>query len=316
MKNNFENSVDVRGWVFNHTLAKKVSKKGVEYIGGSINVATDVDAINVVPVNFMYVTPTFNKSGKPNTTYSFLEQIINENNTYEMKGTDATKIRITGDVECNDFVTREGEMASPKRIRGGFAHPETGDIATVGCAKFKTDMLIEGYQEVEVENGDNYGRIRGYVFNFKNDFLPVEYTIRTAGGMNYFEKADISISEPMLTKVWGNIVCTTIENRTETESAFGAPTVNITTRTLRAWDIEGASVEPMDFGDENCMTATDVTKGKADREQHLAEVRANHNEYQKNKANTNNAFNSDDISFNNSVPVNSASPTATTNYKF
>ena len=315
MKSNFENSVDVRGWVFNHTLAKKVSKKGVEYIGGSINVATDKDAINVVPVNFMYVTPIFSKSGKPNTTYSFLEQIIDENNTYEMKGTEATKIRITGDVECNDFVTREGEMASPKRIRGGFAHPETGDIATVGCAKFKTDMLIEGYQEVEVENGDNYGRIRGYVFNFKNDFLPVEYTIRTTGGMNYFEKADISVSEPMLTKVWGNIVCTTIENRTETENAFGAPTVNITTRTLRAWDIEGASVDPMEFGDESTMTAADVTKGKADREQHLAEVRANHDEYQNQKANANNAFNNNPP-FDGSTVVKSASPTAAKNYKF
>jgi hypothetical protein len=311
MKNNFENSVDVRGWVFNHTLAKKVSKKGVGYIGGSINVATDVDAVNVVPVNFMYVVPTF-KNGKPNTTYSFLEQIINENNTYEMNGASATKIRIDGDVECNDFVTREGDMASPKRVRGSFAHPETGDIATVGCAKFKTDMLIEGYQEVEVENGDNYGRIRGYVFNFKNDFLPVEYTIRTAGGMSYFEKADISISEPMLTKVWGNIVCTTIENRTETENAFGAPTVNITTRTLRAWDIEGASVDPMEFGDESTMTTEDVTKGKADREQHLAEVRANHDEYQRSK---DNAFN-DDPPFSGATTVKSASPTAAKNFKF
>ena len=314
MKNNFENSVDVRGWVFNHTLAKKVSKKGVEYIGGSINVATDVDAVNVVPVNFMYVVPTF-KNGKPNSTYSFLEQIINENNTYEMNGASATKIRIDGDVECNDFVTREGEMASPKRVRGSFAHPETGDIATVGCAKFKTDMLIEGYQEVEVENGDNYGRIRGYVFNFKNDFLPVDYTIRTAGGMSYFEKADISVSEPMLTKVWGNIVCTTIENRTETENAFGAPTVNVTTRTLRAWDIEGASVDPMEFGDESTMTTEDVTKGKADREQHLAEVRANHDEYQKSRDNANNAFN-DDPPFNGGTTVKSASPTAAKNYKF
>ena len=314
MKNNFENSVDVRGWVFNHTLAKKVSRKGVEYIGGSINVATDADAVNVVPVNFMYVVPTF-KNGKPNTTYSFLEQIINENNTYEMNGASATKIRIDGDVECNDFVTREGEMASPKRVRGSFAHPETGDIATVGCAKFKTDMLIEGYQEVEVENGDNYGRIRGYVFNFKNDFLPVEYTIRTAGGMSYFEKADISISEPMLTKVWGDIVCTTIENRTETENAFGAPTVNITTRTLRAWDIEGASVDPMEFGDESTMTTEDVTKGKADREQHLAEVRANYDEYQKSRDNANNAFN-DNPPFSGATTVKSASPTAAKNFKF
>lgn len=305
MKNNFENKVDVRGWVFNHTLAKKVSKKGVEYIGGSINVATDVDAVNVIPVNFMYVTSTF-KNGKPNTTYSFLEQLIDENNTYEMNGTKATKIRIDGDIECNDFVTREGEMASPKRIRGSFAHPETGDIATVGCAKFKADILIEGYREVEVENGDNYGQIRGYVFNFKNDFLPVDLTIRTKPGMGYFEKADISVSEPMLTKVWGNIVCTTIENRTETENAFGAPTVNITTRTLRAWDIEGASVEPMEFGDEDYMTAADVTKGKADREQHLAEVRANHDEYQKSKDNV----------FASEVPSVSASPTAAKNYKF
>ena len=305
MKNNFENKVNVCGWVFNHTLAKKISKKGVEYIGGSINVATDKDAVNVVPVNFMYVTSTF-KNGKPNTTYSFLEQIINENNTYEMNGTSATKVRIDGDIECNDFVTREGEMASPKRVRGGFAHPETGDIATVGCGKFKVDMLIEGYQEVEVEDGDNYGRIRGYVFNFKNDFLPVEFTIRTAGGMSYFEKADISVSEPMLTKVWGNIVCTTIENRTETENAFGAPTVNITTRTLRAWDIEGASVDPMEFGDESTMTVEDVTKGKADREQHLAEVRANHDEYQKSRDDANNVF--------SSTP--SASPTASKNYKF
>ena len=315
MKNKFENTVEVRGWIFNHTLAKKVSKKGVEYIGGSINIATDKDAVNVVPVNFTYVTPTFGTSGKPNSTYPFLEQIINENNTYELNGAAATKVRITGDIECNDFVTREGEMASPKRVRGGFVHAETGDIAVVGCAKFKADMLIEGYQEVEVENGDNYGRIRGYVFNYKKDFLPVEFTIRTTPGMNYFDKADISIKDPMLTKVWGNIVCTTIENRTETENAFGAPTVNITTRTLRAWDIEGASVEPMEFGDESTMTIAEVAEGKNNRELHLVEVRANYDEYQNQKANANNAFN-DEPPFNESTVIKSASPTASKNYKF
>ena len=314
MKNNFENKVNVCGWIFNHTLAKKVSKKGVEYIGGSINVATDKDAVNVVPVNFMYVTPTF-KNGKSNTTYSFLEQVINENNTYEMNGASATKVRIDGDIECNDFVTSDGEMASPKRIRGGFVHPESGDIASIGCAKFKADMLIEGYQEVEIENGDNYGRIRGYVFNFKNDFLPVDFTIRTSAGMGYFEKADISIKDPMLTKVWGNIVCTTIENRTETESAFGAPTVNITTRTLRAWDIEGASIEPMEFGDESTMTTEDVAVGKNNRELHLVEVRANYDEYQRSRNNANNAFN-DDPPFSGATTVKSASPTAAKNYKF
>ncbi len=123
---------------------------------------------------------------------------------------------------------------------------------------------------------------------------------------------DISISEPMLTKVWGNIVCTTIENRTETENAFGAPTVNITTRTLRAWDIEGASVDPMEFGDESTMTAEDVAEGKNNRELHLVEVRANHDEYQRSK---DNAFN-DDPPFSGATTVKSASPTAAKNFKF
>jgi hypothetical protein len=308
--NGFENSVDVKGYVFNHTLSKRTSKKGVEYIGGVLNVATDEQALNIVPVNFTYVTETYSKSGKPNATYTLLEQIINENNTWELNGEKAMKVRVSGDIECNDFVTRDGEMASPKRVRGSFVHAETNPIAQIGCAKFKTDMLIEGYQEVEDEKNGNYGQVRGYVFNFRNDFLPVVLTIRSNGGMSYFEKADISVAEPMLTQVWGNIVCTTIVSTKETESAFGAPDVETTTRTLRAWDIEGASTEPYNFGDESVMTVEEVTKGKADREQHLAEVRQNHEEYQASKNANNNVFSA------TSTSAVSASPTAASNFKF
>lgn len=309
MKNSFENSVDIKGYVYNHTLAKKTSRKGVEYIGGVVNIATDKEAMNVVPVNYTYVTATYSKSGKPNPNYTILEQIINENNTYELNGASAMKLRISGDIECNDFVTRDGDMASPKRVRGGFMHVETADIASIGCSKFKADMLIEGYQEVEDEQNGNYGRVRGYVFDFRKNFLPVEFTIRSAGGMSYFDKADISVNEPLLTQIWGNIVCSTIVTTKETESAFGAPAVETTTRTLRAWDIEGASTDPYEFGEEDTMTAAEVAKGKADREEHLAEVRRNHEEYQASKNAANNAFSS-------SSTATSASPTAASNYVF
>lgn len=310
MKSNFENSVDIKGYVFNHTLARKTSRKGQDYIGGVLNVATDADAMNVVPVHFTYVVPTY-KNGNPNATYELLGQIIDNNNTYELNGASAMKVRISGDIECNDFVTRDGEMASPKRVRGSFAHPETNDIAAVGCAKFKTDMLIEGYQEVEDETNGNYGRVRGFVFNFRNDFLPVDLTIRDKSGMSYFEKAEPTVSDPLLTSVWGDIVCTTVIKETKVESAFGAPDIKTTTRTLRAWDITGAASEPYEFGEDEVMTAEDVKKGKANREQHLAEVRANHEEYQKSR----NASNNDS---NNTFPTTqkSASPTASTNYKF
>lgn len=307
MKDSFENSVDIKGYVFNHTLTKKVSRKGVSYIGGVLNVATDKDAMNVVPVNFTYVTETYSKSGKPNATYSFLEQIIDNNNTYELNGASAAKVRISGDIECNDFVTRDGEMASPKRIRGSFVHAESGDIAVVGCAKFKVDMLIEGYQEVEDERNGNFGRVRGYVFNFRNDFLPVDFTVRSNGGMSYFDKADVSVSEPLLTQVWGDIVATTIVKTKEVENAFGAPDVQTTTRTLRAWDIVGAANEPYEFGNEADMTAADVTKGKAAREEYLVTVRRNHEEYQASRNGSTNAF---------ATTAVNQSPTSTNNFRF
>lgn len=311
MRDKFNNSVSIKGYVFNHSLSKKVSgpnskTPGVAFISGDLNVATDPEAMNVVPVHFTYVTETY-KNGNANATYALLSQIIDENNTYEVNGKSALKVRIDASIENNDFVTRDGEMASPKRVGGSFAHPETGDIETIGCAEFKADMLIEKYVEVEVDNGDNYGRLSGYVMNFRNEFVEVDFTIRSQGGMNYFDGLDVSVSQPVLTQVWGDIVSTTIETKTETESAFGAPTVKISTRNLRSWDVVGASPEPYEFGDDGAMSAADVTKLKAIRATYLDGVRKRHDEYQASREG--NAFAA-------AAPATNASPTASSDYKF
>ena len=310
MRDGFQNNVKIKGYVFNHSLVKKVSgpnskTPGVTFIMGDLNIATDEDAMNIVPVHFTYVTESY-KNGNANSTYALLAQIIDDNNTYELNGKSAMKVRIDGEIETNDFVTRDNEMASPKRIRGSFAHPETGDIAKVGSAEFEVDMLIEKYAEVEVEDGDNYGRLSGFTFNFRNDFVPVDFVIRSKPGMDYFDKADISINEPMLIFLQGEIVSTTIENRQETESVFGPPTVKISTRNLRSWDVISAH-EPYEFGEDGAMCAADVTKGKAARAAYLDSVRQRHKEYQNSK---NNTFTT------TTVPTTSASPTASSDYKF
>lgn len=280
MRSNLNNSVHVEGYVFSHTLRNRVSRKGVPFIMGGLDIATDDQGSNVVPVHFSYVTKTYAKSGKPNQTYALLDALIADSSrTFEACGKDAMKVRVDGDVEVNDFVTREGEMASPKRIRGSFVHQMTNSIAE-NPATFDVDMLIAAATEREVEDGDDYMNLRGYVFNFRGDLLPVDFNIRSKGGMLYFGNQDISNSNPLFTHVKGNIVSATIETRKEEESAFGEPIVNVTTRNVRTWDVTWAAAEPYEFGDGGDLSKDELKQKLVEREEHLAQVKKEHDEYQ------------------------------------
>ena len=66
------NQVHVEGRVYDFTIAEKVTGEasknpGTPYIGGTIDVATDEACLNVVTVNFTYVTETTSKGNKNNT---------------------------------------------------------------------------------------------------------------------------------------------------------------------------------------------------------------------------------------------------------
>lgn len=285
---NWKNSVEVNGYVYSHTLQVKKTGEhsrvpGTEFITGTVHVAIDDEMLTVIPVNFGYVTEFFNKKNsdgtqKKNDTFALLKRLIDNNEVVEnvaYGAAGAMHIRIQGDIECNDFISRKtGELVSTQRIRGGFAH--TGYTSDEKMARFKTDMLITNYAEKEPENGDPaYGTLSGYVFNFRNDFMPVKFTVRIEGGMKYFEDQDISTAEPMLTNVWGDIVNTTVERKVEVETAFGAPSVSSTTKSFRSWDIAGASYEPYDFGAEEVMTREDVQAGLKAREEKLAGLKKN-----------------------------------------
>lgn len=217
------------------------------------------------------------KSSKPNANFGILEKIIEENNTYSVNGKEAQKVRIDGNIGVNDFVTREGEMASPKRVVANFIHL-MGANEKGFDANFDADMLITTCIEKEAESGD-YVELGGYVFGYQGRLVPVTFSIRDKGGMKYFQDADISKSNPMCTEVWGQIVSTTITREETVESAFGAPKVNATTRTLRAWDIAGCKPEPYEWDDESFITKVELKKCIEAREEQLAEVRKRNDEY-------------------------------------
>lgn len=319
MRDSFINKVHLEGRVFSHTLQKRVSGEnskdpGTEYIGGTLNVATDEDGINVIPVRFTYVTAVYSKSGKPNDTYNVLTQIIEEDKTWEKNGkSEAPQIRIDGDIEVNDFPGRDGNMVEAKRVRGSFVHYANGNFGLNSDENkrntFEADMLIAAVIEQEVEDGDDYINLRGYVFAYRNALVPVVLTVRNKGGIDYFNKCDISNANPLLTKVWGNIISTTQEVRTEVESAFGGPQINVTTRTLRAWEVAGCAAEPYEWDDESTLTISEFKQLLDQREETKAAAKQRAEEYQNNKGGSGFPLTGSD------TPAN-ASPTSAVNFKF
>lgn len=276
-KANFLNNVSIRGYVFStRNLEKRVSKAGNEYIGGTLNVATDDDALNVVPVNFTYVTPT-DRNGNPKSTYQYLESVINGDvKTYEAVGTDAGRVRIDGDIEVNDWVSRDGELISNKRVRGSFVHAlNANEPIGDAPATFECDMLAQSAVERESRDGSTYLEVRGFAFNFRDDLVPVNFSVTSEGGRQFFENEDISTASPYFGKVWGDIKSTIVQSNREVDTSnvgFGAARVKTTSSTIRTWEIAGASVN-LGLG-EDTITMNELKAADERRQQTLAEVRA------------------------------------------
>ena len=278
-KQNFINNVSVRGYVFSHTLQERDSTRnpGEKIIMGIVNVATDDDAINVVPVNFFVNEKT--KAGKTNATFTNLHQIIAENKTYEECGTNAARVRIQGAIDVNDFYVRDGQLVTGKRVRGSFLHflnaGEAISSDKVPATSFEADVLLQAAVESESNDGSDYVSLRGFAFNYRGDVLPVTFSVQSEGGKNFFLGEDISAANPYFGKVWGNIKSTVVVSEQEEDSAktaFGAPQVHETSRTFRTWEVVGANVNE-GLG-EDTITQAELTQKMGERNARLADLAA------------------------------------------
>ena len=298
------NKGHVEGYIQEHSLEIKTVQNtesanyGKEFIRGSLDIATSDDGMNVVTVDFTYVQPTWPaKNGKPertNDTYVALKKIIDEGKTVVVDGIEnATKVRIDTSLATNSFYTnRNGEeqLVEAKKNDGGFVHIVTGALAEEKARNtFEVDMLITGTKLVEADEerhiSEDYLEISGYVFNFRNDIQPVVLTCHNPGGINYFESLEASKSNPIFTKVWGNITSTNIVSQTIEESAWGEPVIKEYTRKKKEWVITGTAKEPYELGDSEVgITGQELKDAEAARATLLAAEKERYDQYQAQKA--------------------------------
>lgn len=289
------NSERIEGRVYQHNLVIKTvsnaqsTNYGKEFISGNVEIAVDEAGLNVIPVHFTYVTPT-TSSGAENRTYGALQRIIDGTNWIQNGKDAALKVRVDTAIALNDFYNQNDELVSTKTNEGGFVTiiNELGDEGERN--KFTTDMVITGVSRVEANPEKNidkdYVVVKGAIFNFRNDLLPVDFTVRNELGMKYFEDLDVTASTPIYTKVWGKINCEAIKTVVKEESAFGEAAVRTYERKTKDWTITGTAKVPYDFGDENILTADELTKASQNRQVMLAETKKRSEEYRAQKAAT------------------------------
>ena len=250
---------------------------GTEFISGTINVATDEAGLNVVPVHFTYVTGTYGSSGKANPNFNTLKNIIANGKTWVDAGKDgATKVKIDGALALNEWFSKEGDeerLISNKVNEGSFVSVINELPEDEGeRAKFTTDMLITRVNHKEADGEkikEDYTILGGAVFNFRNEILPLEFIVKNPQGMRYFEGLDLD--EPVYTKVWGKINCSTTSTTITEESAFGEASVRTFEKKVREWIVTGCSQSGYEYGEEEVLTAADIQKAMGDRQVMLAE---------------------------------------------
>ena len=286
------NTTHIEGALYQHDLTLKVTGEnsknpGTEFISGNIDIATDDAGINIVPVHFTYVTATTAK-GTANATFNVLKNIID--GVYKTVMTDgadnATLLRIDSAIGLNEFYTdRSGkeELVSVKRNEGGFVHvtPTIADDEKTRNT-FECDIIISNV--IHVEGDEEKGTtdkatVKGVIFNFRNDLMPVEFSVTNPKAMAYFEDLGASNSNPIFTKIKGRQISESIVRRVEEESAFGEPSIKEYKSTKKDFVITWAMAEPYVWDDDSTITARELTEALAAREIALAEMKRRSDEY-------------------------------------
>jgi hypothetical protein len=292
MKKTMINQTHIEGVLYEHALEAKVTgdtskNPGTPFITGTISIATDDAMTNIVPVHFTYVTAVFG-SGKPNDTYTTLNNIVNGTfGTYMKDGADkAVKLRIDSAIGLNEFYAdRNGkeELVSAKRNEGGFVHKvDALDEDEKVRNTFKVDMLINNVTRIDADEEKNLPEkvvVKGAIFDFRKSLLPVEFSATNPNAMNYFEGLGASPKEPVFTCVWGRQVSEVIVRQIRTESAFGEDEVREVKNTRRDFVITGAAKDPYVWDDESSITAAELNEAIQKREVDLAAMKKRQDEY-------------------------------------
>ena len=290
------NAVYLEGRLYQHKLEMKVSGEnsknpGTQYIRGTVDIATDDKNLNIVTVHYTY-EPAVYGSGKTNSKFNALKDIAEGKYLTVMKdGADvATKIRISSSIGLNDFYSLrdkddngEPKLVSAKRNEGGFITI----LSTLKDEKlrnvFETDIVITGFSTKEAtENYPEKGIVKGAIFDFRGNLLPVNFSVLDPNAIAYFEGLEASSSNPVFTKIKGREINTSVKKEITVAGAFGDE-VRESESTNRDWVITWAAVDPYEFDSEETLTVAELAAAAKARETMLAELKGRFDESQKSK---------------------------------
>ena len=301
----FINTEKIEGYVYStgkdfNQLGERVTGEnsknpGTKYIAGDLDIVVDETGINVVTVHYSYVTE-FYSSGKPNSTYKVLKEIIDNPERTWIKGgkENAFKVQCTGvSLGVNDFIGSDGSKVAALRNENGFCSIINEFDEQSQRNFFKVDMPVTKVTRVEADPEKNiekdYATISGCVFGYGPKIVPVTFIMKNEKGIKYFEDLDVSNANPTFTNVWGEINCSTEKIIKREESAFGEAAVQVYDKKVKEYVITGGKPVPYDFGDEDILTKEDVMKMSQERQVMLAEVEKRYNESKAKKAAKNTA---------------------------
>lgn len=298
-----KNETHIEGLLYQHNLSLKTSSEtsknpGTQYISGTIDIATDDECLNIVSVHYTYVTPT-TASGKTDSRYAVLMDILSGNfkNVVSDGVNKAAKLSVESAIGLNEFYSdRNGEyeLVSQKRNEGGFIRIASQLNANEAQRNtFRTDMIITGVTHIDADEDsktEEKAVVKGYIFDFRQALLPVEYVAINPKAIAYFEGLDASNMNPIFTQVRGQQVSMTIVSTVTEENAFDVPEVREVKRTRREFVITAANPEVYPWDEEGSITAMEVRKLLTDRETYLATLKKRQEDYKNSVANAPSAF--------------------------
>ena len=285
------NRTVVEGYLYSHSLVERTysetaKRPGAKYIMGTVDIATDEDLLNVIPVHFSFVSEPV-ESDKPSIKqrYETLANIMNGTIKSVMKdGIEAAaKLQISSAIGLNEFYTdRNGteELVSVKRNEGGFIRAQTPLNDPKERNTFEVDMLICGAKRVEADEERNLPEkviISGYIFDFRKAILPVDFTVLDTGAMNYFEGLEPSKKNPVFTRIKGQQISTTVVRKIVEEAAFGPDVVREVKNSRKDWVVTWAQKDEYDLTDDQILTNEEIKTALADREIMLADMKSRRN---------------------------------------
>lgn len=298
-----KNSIHVEGRLYDFDLEKKVAGEksktpGVEYIRGSIKIATDEECMNVIEVFFPYSVEK-NSKGSTNTTYIILNSIIEGklHSVVNSSKQEAIFLRIDSSIALNDFYTvdkntNKEALVSAKRIEGGFVNTATQNEMNQkedARSTFEIDMFISNFKVKEADEEKGYpekGILSGYIFDFKKSILPIEVSVLNPAAISYFTGLDINSKNPVFTCLKGKVISETVTRNIEEESAWGETSIKTVKTTNKDYVVTWSAPEPYELDDSATITFQEVQEALQNREIYLADVKRRYDDYkaEKNKA--------------------------------